>query len=208
MVLVQLKPSKDKMANAKNLVPEVVPLQKSILCADSEFFRAATKPEWQGSTPYTVDLTQEDPDAFKVYAHFLYTKTILFQPQRSEALKVGPWDILIRAYLLGEKLLSRNFRNAIVEEYITYHNQTEGHPDLYLIKAIYNGTTSTSPFRKLIVDLWAAWAETFWNHDDIVQATCEEFVQDLLAAILRLRPSLNRRTSILVPSVYYVKDTK
>jgi len=42
-------------------------VHKTVLCKTSGFSKAALKPEWQGSEPRPVDLTDEDPATFKMY---------------------------------------------------------------------------------------------------------------------------------------------
>lgn len=66
---------------------------------------------------------------------------------------------LAKAYCLGEKYQARAFKNAILKEVISRSQLKDSrgrsyYPSGRTIHFIYEGTTSGSPARKLVVDMW------------------------------------------------------
>ncbi|KAF2242157.1 hypothetical protein BU26DRAFT_405911, partial [Trematosphaeria pertusa] len=110
----------------------------------SEFFRAASKPEWTGPSPKLVQLTDVDPAVFKAYMQWLYTK------------KVAQIDglHLARCYVLGEKLMDVAFQNAVMDAILDRAMREDLYPSSGFTRIIFQGTTKSSPARKVLVDFW------------------------------------------------------
>lgn len=86
MVLIRLGP-KQTMTDATEQSYQTAYVHKDLLCEDSEFFRAATKPEWQNSAVQTVDLTDEDPATFAVFVINLREGCRAYPPK--EAIRIA-----------------------------------------------------------------------------------------------------------------------
>ncbi|PVH95395.1 hypothetical protein DM02DRAFT_690285 [Periconia macrospinosa] len=192
---------------AATLSSPVIQVHESLLCDNSEFFRAKTKAIWEASATGTIDLSDEDPSIFKIFAHFVYTRKVEFKKGGNPS---QPFQNLIKSYILGEKLLAPSFQNAIIKALVKYQAEKDKFPGNDAIKLAYEGTPSNSPLRKLLVDFWAKAAYGGWNHQDLVESAGAEFVQDLIEAFLKKRSRLSkekRKQWSKNPELYYVEDT-
>jgi len=139
------------------------PVLESVIRKSSKFFDNAMKPEWASARPdpRVVDLSDEEPEVFGIYIHWLYFRTfptvttVDLGPNSPEAL------LLCKCYIMGDKLMDPTFKNATLKALVdATHNQPHCNPRIPgpgSIKSIYEGTTGGSPARKLIVDLWVAY---------------------------------------------------
>ena len=66
--------------------------------------------------------------------------------------------------------------------------QEDGYPGDQTIKTAYKRTTKHSPLRKLLVDFWVWYDNSEWAADDMNTSLGTEFTNDLLKAMLELRP--------------------
>lgn len=135
------------------------PVHESLICESSDLFQTARKPEWSEANSGVVDLSDEIPDIFEVYLHWLYFKT-LSTVQNQRPSSNTEYMELAQCYILGEKLLDVKFKNAVIDAMIdVLRNQPED--DLFIpgpltVEIIYKGTTEDSLARTLLVDMWAA----------------------------------------------------
>lgn len=60
---------------------------------------------------------------------------------------------LVDPYLLAERILDNVIRRAIIKEVIRLAALTSTYPSGYCVARIYNGTSSESPLRRLMVDM-------------------------------------------------------
>jgi hypothetical protein len=159
------------------------PVHESLICASSNFFQTARKPEWSAGNPGVVDLSDEMPDIFEVYLHWLYFKTFpTIQDQDPEYMELG------QCYVLGEKLLDVKFKNAVIDAMSdVLENQPEDDvfiPGPLTIETVYEGTPKGSPARALLVDMWAVKAGKFGKAD--LDECPPEFAIDLAKEFLEL----------------------
>lgn len=194
-------------------------IHKGFICSTSKFFRTALKPEWdaQKLNPGTIDLTDEDPEIFRLYAHWVYCKTLPILatkedqissnfPQdcghshdkeaakkRIPALAKEEFHLLAKCYVLGEKLIDTTFKNIILLNgfiHATRGREDERYfPDGSVIAIIYAGTTKRSPARKLMVDIYVdeAHLEAEGWEQDFHQVPAE-FLLDIAKALIKARP--------------------
>ena len=163
------------------------PVHESLICASSDFFQTARKPEWSEGNPGVVDLSDEKPDIFEVYLHWLYFKT-LSTVQDQPPTSNPEYLELAQCYVLGEKLLDVKFKNAVIDAMIdVLVNQPEDDvfiPGPSTIKTIYEGTMEGSLVRTLLVDIWAARAGKSGKTD--LDECPPEFAIDLAKEFLDL----------------------
>ncbi|PVH96779.1 hypothetical protein DM02DRAFT_686909 [Periconia macrospinosa] len=190
-----------------------ISVHKSLITADSEFFRAALKPEWKpewnggstavksegngdatavnsewngGATP-TVDLEEEDVEMVKMYIHFLYKRIVDFEVHGNITVSYGN---LFKAYGFGEKIISNEFQNATMRAIIEYQYRIKTFPGNDSVQIAYQKTPPNSPLRRLVVDYWAKAANlTAWQIDLLPGMNCPEFLHDLIKALLENRPA-------------------
>ncbi|KAF1950264.1 hypothetical protein CC80DRAFT_496906 [Byssothecium circinans] len=177
-------------------------IHKSVV-GSSRFLRAALRPEWAGEGPRSIDLSDEEPEIFGIYAKWLYSKRVLFRSEESPRHQA--WSNLAGAYVLGEKLMDSSFQNDIVDAFAGYF--TSATLSYGAVKIIYRGTAANSPMRGLLVDYWLLEARETWAKEDLVKWTSAEFVTDVLRALLRDRPHVRDHHVPWTEKVeqYYVK---
>ena len=133
---------------------------EAILHRSSTFFDNAMKPEWAASRSEhrVVDLTDEDPDIFKLYLHWLYFKTMPTVATKCLTNNNPEYVALAKCYVLGEKLMDNGFKNAVVDALLDAMNNQPFYPhhcpDHRPIKITYDGTLEGSPTTRLLVDIW------------------------------------------------------
>ncbi|KAI4655898.1 hypothetical protein J4E93_000614 [Alternaria ventricosa] len=170
-------------------------IHKSVLCKTSAFFQNATKPEWSGPTPRPIDLSDECPSTFHLYVQWLYSGKIAVKTKPLSDSDTGDrkresvnQHSMIQSYVLGERLMDPTFQNAVLQCLIECVEQEDSYPGDQTIKTAYKRTTKHSPLRKLLVDFWVWHGDSEWAADDMNTSLGTEFTNDLLKAMLKLRP--------------------
>ena len=101
-----------------------------------------------------------DVAAFRLYTEWLYSGCI-----QKEALMLNAEDVdfssIGQAYILGEKLQDKKFKNAVVN-LLLQTIITQGKMDLTLPTLIYKETSAIAPLRKLLVDLYVWYGHKNW----------------------------------------------
>lgn len=157
----------------------------------SDFFVAALRNEWKERADKTIRLPEDDPTVFRVFATFLYSGHVGVP----EYLPVdvdgdGPddemgcmWIFLAQAWLLGEKLQSISFSDAVIDVMTT--RATEGMVFTAHVPAlVWPGSARMTCLKKFLVDV-AAYS---WDSETLRNSHVRnplEFVEDLAAKMLR-----------------------
>ncbi|KAF2000438.1 hypothetical protein P154DRAFT_435014, partial [Amniculicola lignicola CBS 123094] len=164
-------------------------IHTSLLCSSSAFFQTSLKKEWEDmrKDSKTIALQHDDPDAFRMYAHWLYCRKFPLADDRDEA-----YVQLAKAYVLGESLLDAKFKNTILDSIITATTTFDYFPVGQPITIIYEGTPVESPARRLMVDFYVYAMHsggTSWTRH--LGAYPKEFLVDTLTKIpiVRLAPA-------------------
>jgi hypothetical protein len=78
------------------------PIHESVVCKTSTFFDNAMKPEWASARPdpRRVDLSDEEPDIFSIYIHWLYFKTIPSVVTEVEPARNPEYELLAKCYVM------------------------------------------------------------------------------------------------------------
>jgi hypothetical protein len=178
-------------------------IHEDAICDRSEFFRRAMKPEWASmrNDPRTIDLPEDDPDAFSLYRTWLYSGKLAVMPPANTLTAPGNVDntqlstdsripdsdanyhTLAYAYVLGERLLDKPFKNAIADVYVLYARGNPParryYPSNEEIRILYDGTGEGSPIRQLLVDIWYCRGKDEWMEKD------QDLPKEFLAAVVR-----------------------
>lgn len=95
-------------------------IHENLLTANSEYARTALKKEWNETQESILSFPEDDSNSFDVYQQWLYTGRIYLN-RISNPLK-GPnhYERLVRAYILGEKLIDCNFNFIIARLRLAY----------------------------------------------------------------------------------------
>jgi hypothetical protein len=137
---------------------------KSLICAESDFFKAACHEHWESGRSNTVTLEDDDPDIFSVFMTWLVTQDIKRSSNLMEldAIKDsseagGQILQLAKCYVLGDVLRAHNFQNSIMDNlnaicekfYNEFDRVGAFHSE---ISYIYSKTSEGCSLRRLMVD--------------------------------------------------------
>lgn len=121
-----------------------------------------------------------------------------------------PYDAYInlaKAYVLGERIISPEFCNAVIRALIEYQTEFKKYPPKACIKIIYEGTEPSCRIRKLFVDYWVKISHRAWDTNDLIEKTSPDFVEDLVKAFVHSRPTSDVYTPCpQKPYKYFVLD--
>jgi len=157
----------------------------SCLSFHSDFFRAALKKEWAEGQTRIVKLPEEEPGLVATYLDFILGKGLPTDSTQMDPQNGKVYVVLTLLFALGERFLDSTFRNAIIAEIIRFTtilsaNGSYIYPGVSSINDIYNGTTSASPARRLMVDLYIHAGNTTW----VIDALHPAFLKDLAEALM------------------------
>jgi hypothetical protein len=179
------------------------PVHESLICSSSEFFRTARKPEWSAANPQVVDLGDEEPDIFEAYLHWLYFRTRPTMETHNDPA-CPEYKRLAHCYVLGEMLIDKNFKNDVVNALIELLEEMKDRiiiPGSDEINIIYAGTIEGSLGRKLMVDIWVAFARKSCRND--LHECHPEFVLDLAKELLEFNNAERLRKFERLRKKYY-----
>ncbi|KAN0098740.1 hypothetical protein V8E51_014403 [Hyaloscypha variabilis] len=133
-------------------------VHKSILCATSPFFEAVCKPEWMKPEDKVIRLPEDDPEVIRLLVYWAYHGEIclplLGESEVSmtleEAMNKG-WGLLVRLYLVAEKLQVDRLKNDSIDAMI--QENKVNYLSISLISHIYENTLFESRLQQLILDI-------------------------------------------------------
>ena len=118
-----------------------------------------------------------DPSVFAMYVHWLYHGTIAVlrgeagsdsaDPKAAHAIACAEYQMLVDAYILGDKILDSGFRNATMDAIVeksTLPTQDgrRFYPRFSTIRHIYKHTLASAPIRSLLVDMFVRHGRSAW----------------------------------------------
>ncbi|KAJ5685374.1 hypothetical protein N7536_007993 [Penicillium majusculum] len=170
-------------------------VHESIICTSSLFFKKAMSGSRKESKEHTLELPEDDPQVFALYSHWLYFSTIPVVVERVAKKKLPEnsareYNDLIKAYLLGDKLLDTNFQNSVIDAIIEQSTTTNPDEQRYYpgedaVKHVYHNTTESATIRKLLVDMYVDTAAPNWLHGELPK----EFLYSVTEGLMKKRVS-------------------
>ncbi|KAJ5507469.1 hypothetical protein N7527_009612 [Penicillium freii] len=164
-------------------------VHKSLICTSSLFFNRAMSGSWKGSEVQTLNLPEDDPNIFALYSHWLYVGQIPVIVQSGTKEEIAndnfkEYYTLVKAYVLGDKLLDDKFRNstiqAIIEKATTpCANGQRHYPGADVI--IY--ATECAKIRNLLVDIYVEVGEPGW----LTKELSHDFLYSVVEGLMRKR---------------------
>lgn len=156
----------------------------SCLSFHSEFFKTALKKEWAEGQTRTIKLPEEEPEIVAQYLDYVLGKGLPTDSTNLDA-RGEVYTTLTMLFAVGERVLDSGLRNAIIAEIIRFTTilvvgPTYVFPNALQINNIYNCTTSASPARRLMVDLFMLAGNTTWLVDTLHPA----FLKDMAEALM------------------------
>lgn len=109
--------------------------------------------DWNEAEGKCVPLPPDMPDVFRIYLQWAYSDRVHCAPPQKDNFEAWrPYqNLLVRAYILGDKLLDTNFQDAIMDILIDFSREV----DRYLLRQaslVFGYTLEESPLLTLIVD--------------------------------------------------------
>lgn len=166
----------------------IVNVHEKILCSSSAFFKNTMKPEWASSSaePGSIELPDESVQVVRLYTHWLYVEVVPVK-QDKDALK-----LLSRAYVFGEKFMDMKYKNAVLRRLIETMVALKTFPRSGSTNAIYEGTPSDSPARRLSVRFYAAHPHRESDTESwtrYIEGYSRDFLVDVLKEVIKVRPA-------------------
>jgi hypothetical protein len=137
--------------------PKKFTVHESIVKARSEFVCLALRGDWVEASSRVIPLPEDEPALFSVYQHWLYNGLIHTSRQgmsTSAAESDEEYELLVEAYILGEKILDVAFKNSVMDAIVEKVGQVEGTFNKKLTSLVWDNTPSASPLRRLWVDVY------------------------------------------------------
>ncbi|KAF1356981.1 hypothetical protein BDV97DRAFT_394848 [Delphinella strobiligena] len=135
-------------------------LSKKLACQESDFIKAATHARWNATGRVAVDLSDEDLAIFGLFARWIYNRSVwvgLLRPTDIRYLRIKAEDvnlldqILVSAYLLGQKILSSRFQDAVVSTIAKRFRSNITNMSPENVSLAFDGTPQYSSLRRVIV---------------------------------------------------------
>jgi hypothetical protein len=166
-----------------------ITVHQDLLIKSSKFFTKAVEPKWKDlrGDPNAIELTHIPLYTFQIYVHWLYFGTL---PIDGKGKEVFP--TLAKAYVLGEELMDVKFKNDVLDTIIATAIEASYYPIGEAVAIIYEGTTTSSPGRRLMVDFLVdiaqgpSWMDEFDNCP-------KEFLVDAMTALVTQRKRLGQQ---------------
>ncbi|KAF2827201.1 hypothetical protein CC86DRAFT_257742, partial [Ophiobolus disseminans] len=101
----------------------------------------------------------EDLTVVEIYFKWLYSRNL---PVSNHTDHVQ----YSRLYVLGEKLMNEAFQNAVIDDYAEASHAQDEWPTRSAVRVIYDGTTTESPARRLLIDMYCWHGDEKWVDND------------------------------------------
>ncbi|KAH7094875.1 hypothetical protein FB567DRAFT_586223 [Paraphoma chrysanthemicola] len=143
----------------------------------SPFFRNALRLEWRELRDgAAIKVSHHRPKIFEIYLKWLYSHAI-----EEELSSMA----LVQMYVLGEEMMDTRFQDATIAALISRCLKHKNYPVTDQVNVIYEGTYSTSPARRLLVDFFVYAGDRQWvSGRDLANCFHADFVNDLLEALM------------------------
>ncbi|KAJ5979082.1 hypothetical protein N7501_002424 [Penicillium viridicatum] len=148
---------------------------------------------WKESEEQTLNLPEDDPNIFALYSHWLYIGQIPVIVQSGTKEEVAndnykEYYDLVKAFVLGDKLLDDEFRNstiqAIIEKATTPCADGQCHyPGAGVIIYAYKHTTECAKIRNLFVDIYVEVGEPGW----LTKELPHDFLYSVVEGLMKKR---------------------
>jgi len=178
-------------------------VHEAVLTNSSEFFKAATKPEWRTDRTKPIDLSDQNPVPFARYVQWLYSNALNTYKSEHQDL-----EELARMYVVGEAVMDTKFQEVVLKTIIHLYSDKQRTMSLKMLRIIYEGTPPGSPARELMADICAFQLKPeFKRVTNLDIHKDAELMKDLIVALLKHRempPAKRDRPWVEDPDQYSV----
>lgn len=191
---------------------EVFGVHERLIRAYSPFFDKAMSGNWQESSRRAVELPDDEPTIFQLYIHWLYYETLPVFCNEPGLSGNAEYLELIKAYILGDKLMDSKFQDAVIDAIIekSVSKASDGaswYPVGEALEYTYNNTNGSALIRKLLVDMYVIYGHGNWLHDWGEAASIPQpFLSELASRLLDLdrRDVVSRLKMKIEASNYHI----
>lgn len=167
------------------------------LAASSPYFEAAFDKHYKdGAEGAPLELPDDDPTTFQLYAHYVYDKSSIRDLDLSTDMRHTVYDTfldLLQAYIFGEKVQNSGFQNEVMNRILKcmrdMHNPPTGqkpapteHIVRPLIELLYPSLPPDAIGRGLAVETFIV----LWSHSDKLQTFVPDLSRELLTEIAEM----------------------
>jgi hypothetical protein len=186
--------------------PKKFTVHEGIVKASSEFVRLALRGEWKEASTRQIPLPDDEPAVFSVYQQWLYNS--LIHTVRQDLGFVSESDIeyelLVKAYIFGEKIIDVAFKNSVVDAITEKVNQFGF--NTRLTSLVFDNTTPASPLRRLWLDVYyhlgkVEWLEPIMAVDTVSSEFMIEFSRYQMQK--RTSPSFSDKLDLSLGCTYH-----
>ncbi|RDW92789.1 BTB/POZ domain-containing protein [Aspergillus mulundensis] len=140
----------------------------------SPFFDKALTGEWKEARERVVQLPEEDPEVFDIFVHWVYCGKLPFSIDEHTGDIDAEYMELAKAYVFGEKLLSPEFQDRVVDVVVEKSRADRNHRHwmesclgMDVVRYVYGHTLEGTPLRKLVVDIFFEYGDKTWLDGEI-----------------------------------------
>jgi hypothetical protein len=155
-------------------------IHEDLAIAHSDYFAKASAGTWTESITGVYHLQDEIPQAFELFARWLYTGTILVNDD-------GDLDrLLIHAWACGDRLQATSFKNTIMTLlYKDWRSIRErgNYPRIEVANLAYAVSTPQCTLRKLVIDKFSSHLRDDHVTAEVLSLVSSELKDDLLTAM-------------------------
>lgn len=190
-------------------------VHESCITRNSDFFKAAMRREWAEGQTRTIKLPEETCiESFVNYLNFSYREklpTENFTIITNEGFKRtgDPYQVLGKIFVIGERMLDKSVQNAVAREFlrlakIKSPNDMRRFPGESTITMIYEGTSTGSPMRRMMVAFYVTLGIMTWPYKGQHPEFLGELVEELQRKIIGQKAIRDFRVRQLVAEDYLV----
>jgi hypothetical protein len=143
----------------------------------SSYFRTALKEQWKEGATKTIKLTEDDPDVFEIFFHWIFKRT-LYSKLSSEGWIPYSSMQLSKLFVFADARGIPELGNAAIDVFVQTYFQRWGSP-VPSLNYIYKNTMHGSLLRRVVVDFAV---ET--GRFDFVHSYLADFPKEFLADAL------------------------
>lgn len=167
-------------------------VHENVICASSDFFKAAMSSDWKESRERSIELRDDEPDAFQIYQHWLYCGTIPTRNGDADMKSNIEYLELAKAYVLGDKLRDGNFKDVIIDAALHKSSSviSDGaylFPGEDVVRCIYDNTPKSCEARHFLVDFYVEHGNGLWLNEP--GDFPKDFLADLAVALFERKDS-------------------
>lgn len=166
----------------KDDTTRIFELHRGVLCFYSGYFQSALNGSFVEAQKGEVTLETEDPDIFKLFHYWIYTKRFTSDTGTKDQTALS-WQTLFNLWVFGDAHQIPLFQNTAADILVKKALEDHGVPTGY-IPFVYENTLKTSKLRLLVMDLVGRYADAEKAVDDCFAAALStEQLLDLLTVV-------------------------